>query len=199
MQMTRPRPTTPQLMHGDPICLDERDFPARINEVLKECDGYPFKHQAFPVVQHTDPEGQLRRGKTRTLRGVISRKQLVQMLANNQAQLELHPSLGIQEGETIESSPVSLLPCTIPPIDTTFAGRDEPRSLTFSVCLMCRHESVAVHGVAERVDFVGLSAVPSPRPPLAYRRYARTCDCAEAMCRVVCWLMWVWCCVCCSG
>lgn len=104
--------TAKDLMHGDPICLDERDFPARINEVLKECDGYPFKHQAFPVVQHTDPEGQLRRGKTRTLRGVISRKQLVQMLANNQAQLELHPSLGIQEGETIESSPVSLLPYT---------------------------------------------------------------------------------------
>ena len=180
-------------MHGDPICLDERDFPARINEVLKECDGYPFKHQAFPVVQHTDPEGQLRRGKTRTLRGVISRKQLVQMLANNQAQLELHPSLGIQDGETIASSPVSLIPCTIP-IDATSAGRKLSHTIT---------HFLAVSDVQTRISGRTLC-----RRTLRFRRSIRCSVCSASagsssvrtrvrLCRgrVACWLTWV----CCSG
>lgn len=94
-------------MHADPICLHERDSLSTVKEVLEECDQYPYKHQAFPVV-HLDEEKSITGQKARPLRGVVSRKQLLDMMSSKfQSGLHLHPA----EAEELESS-VNLMPCT---------------------------------------------------------------------------------------
>lgn len=147
-------------MHGDPICLNERDSLARIKEVLEECKDYPFKHQAFPVVQRVDEEGMRRRA--RPLRGVISRKQLNKLLSNHkQMHLHIHP-IEREDGEG--EATINLIPCAYTPCNYCIYN-------TLLLSPMSRYQPVAVHSVAKCIHFFCLPSLPPAWSSLAHCQY----------------------------